>query len=93
LVTAGGIGFISFGLEARSGERALRECAPYCSSTRIADVKRSYLLANASLGTGLFALGGAAIWWFGLRPSSQSARHGGQWSVELGPINKLIRTF
>jgi hypothetical protein len=93
LATAGGVGFIAFGLDARSGERALTECAPYCSSARIAEVKHNYWLANVSLGTGLFALGGAAVWWFGLRPPSRPAHKDGQWSVELGPINKLTRTF
>lgn len=93
LATVGGIGFVGFGLTARSGERALAECAPYCSDTRIAAVKRNYLLANVSLGTGLLALGGATIWWFGLRSSAPSAASEGQWSVGLGPISNLRRTF
>ena len=93
LATVGAIGFVGFGLAARSGERALSECTTYCSGAQIAEVKRSYWLANVSLGTGLVALGGATIWWFGLRPSSHSARSAGQWSIELGPINKLTRSF
>jgi hypothetical protein len=93
LATVGGIGFVGFGLTARSGERALTECAPYCSDTQIAAVKRNYLLANVSLGTGLLAIGGATIWWFGLRSASHSAASGGQWSVALGPISTLRRTF
>ena len=93
LATAGAIGFVSFSLEARSGERALAECTPDCSDTRIDQVKRNYWLANVSLGTGLLALGGATIWWFSSRPSSETAGSSGQWSVELGPINKLTRTF
>ena len=92
LAAAGTIGFVGFGLAARRGERALTECAPYCSGTHIAEVKRSYLLANVSLGTGLLALGGATVWWFGLRPSSPAAGKG-QWSVELGLISNLRRTF
>jgi hypothetical protein len=70
LATAGGLGFVGFGLEARSGERALLECMPYCSGASIGEVKRNYVLANVSLGTGVLALGGATIWWFGLRRSS-----------------------
>lgn len=93
LATAGSIGFIGFGLEARSGERALAECTPDCSRARISQVKRNYWLANVSLGTGLLALGGATIWWFGLRPAAQTTPTGGKWSVELGPINTLTRTF
>jgi hypothetical protein len=97
LATAGGLGFVGFGLEARSGERALLECTPYCSGASIAEVKRKYVLANVSLGTGLLALGGATIWWFGLRRSSPtpsgSANSRSEWSVELGAISKITRTF
>jgi hypothetical protein len=97
LAVVGGLGFVGFGLEARSAERALSECAPYCSGARIAEVKRSYLLANASLGSGVLALGGGAIWWFGLRGSAQAARSStasrSQWSVELGAVSKVTRTF
>jgi hypothetical protein len=96
LATAGGLGFIGFGLEARRAERDLAECTPDCSSSRIAEVKRSYVLANASLGGGVLALGGATIWWFGLRPSTRTrngAASHSQWSVELGPINRVTRTF
>jgi hypothetical protein len=97
LAVVGGLGFVGFGLEARSAERALSDCAPYCSGARIAEVKRSYLLANASLGSGVLALGGGAIWWFGLRGSSQAPRSNaasrGQWSVELGAVSKVTRTF
>lgn len=97
LATVGGLGFIGFALDARHGERALLECSPYCSGARIADVKRSYLLANVSLGGGLLALGGATLWWFGLRRTPQEAgshaKCGGQWSIEVGAISKVTRTF
>lgn len=97
LAAAGGLGFIGFGLEARRDERDLSECTPYCSRARIAEVKRNYFLANASLGGGVLALSGATIWWFGLRPSKPTTRSGAarhsQWSVELGPINRVTRTF
>lgn len=97
LVSLGALGFVGFGVEARSAERALRECTPFCSGERIAEVKRSYVLANASLASGVLALGGATIWWFGLRDSSQPPRNKsanlGGWSIELGAINKVTRTF
>jgi hypothetical protein len=97
LAIAGGLGFVGFGLEARSGERGLLECAPYCSGASIAEVKRNYVLANVSLGTGVLALGGATVWWLGLRRSSPTpsanAKSRSQWSVELGAISKLARTF
>jgi hypothetical protein len=97
LATVGGLGFIGFGLDGRRGERALRECSPYCSGARIAEVKRSYLLANLSLGSAVLALGSATLWWFGLRRSPQDAGSyadsRGEWSVEVGAISKVTRTF
>jgi hypothetical protein len=97
LAVAGGLAFVGFGLRARSGERDLVECTPYCSRARIAEVKQSYLLANASLGAGVLALGGATVWWFGLRRSPTAAGSPAvsrsPWSVQLGLISKVTRTF
>jgi hypothetical protein len=97
LAAAGGVGFVGFGLRARNAEHALLDCTPYCSRQRIADVKQSYWFANASLGVGVLALGSATIWWFSVRRSPSTAgSHAGspsQWSIELGPINRVTRTF
>lgn len=97
LMTTSGVGFVVFGLHARSGERSLASCAPECSAARIARVKRDYLLANASLATGLVTLAGAGLWWFVGRPRTESAdgqaAETGRWSVTLGPISTVTRTF
>ena len=97
VITLSGVGFVGFGLQARSGERSLASCAPECSAGRIAQVKRDYWMANASLTTGLVALAGAGIWWFAGRPRAESA-HGraagsGHWSATLGAFSTVTRTF
>jgi hypothetical protein len=59
---AGLAGFGYFGLAARSNERALDECSPGCSVSRVDEVKQQYLVANVSLAVGAAGLVGAAAW-------------------------------
>jgi hypothetical protein len=73
VVATGSLGFAYFGLHARSGEHDLAECSPDCSNSRVADVKRDYLLANVSLGVALTGLSAMAVWYF-VRPTERAAK-------------------
>jgi hypothetical protein len=91
---AGGLGLTYFGLKARAGDSDLGACSPICSKGAVADVKRNYLAANASLGLGLVALAVSAMHYHliqGSSPASNAApKHrrtmaAGTLHLELGP--------
>jgi len=50
-------GFSYFGLAGNSAKRDLEACKPACPESRRAPIERDYLLADASLGVSLVALG------------------------------------
>lgn len=60
----GGVGFAYFGLQGRADEQELEDtCAPRCSSSDMAALERSYLVADVSLGVGVVALGALGYLW------------------------------
>lgn len=59
-LTGAGVG-VGFGVAARGNERALDDCAPRCSKSRVEHVKDQYLLANVSFGVGAAGLVAAAV--------------------------------
>jgi hypothetical protein len=73
VVAAGSAGLLYWGLRGRGAERDLADCSPDCSSERVDDVKRDYLLANVSLGVGLSGAAAMAVWYF-VRPSAPTPR-------------------
>jgi len=74
-------GFALLGVYGSERESELREsCAPNCRAAELAEVRRTYLFADISLGVGLLGLGTAATLYF-TSDSSQTARAG---SLRLG---------
>jgi hypothetical protein len=68
IAVAGAGGFTYFGLSARSSERDLEDCRPYCSDSQVSVVRARYAAANVSLGLGIAALAAGGLYW-SLRPS------------------------
>jgi hypothetical protein len=67
------VGFVGFGLSARSQASDLRSsCAPACAQSDVDGVKRKALFADVSLGIGLVALG-AATYFFVASSSDKNA--------------------
>lgn len=63
VATAGAVGFVYFGLQARAGEDDLDRCRPDCLPAQVSDVKRDYVWANVSLGASVAGLVAMAIWY------------------------------
>lgn len=76
----GGAGFAYFGLTARAEDRALDDCSPYCTRSKVDNVKRSYLLANVSLGVGLAGLLGTVVLVLLQEPDTKAS------SLSVGPL-------
>jgi hypothetical protein len=87
-------GFVYFGLTARERERELeqRQCAPFCSNEEVSRVKRSYLLANASLGLAAASLlTGAILFLVHAHEAPPSKSHSARTTVELAPAYLGLR--
>jgi len=90
---AGGVGLTYFWLKAQAGEGDLSACSPTCSKAAVADVKRNYVVANASLGLGLVGLAVAVVHYFAqgsspavnAAPQQQRTVAAGALQVELSP--------
>lgn len=82
VAVAGAGGLTYFGLSARSAERELEECRPYCSDSRVAVVRARYVASNVSLGIGIAALTAGGLYWSlrpkdGRKPAVGVSLHGG----------------
>jgi hypothetical protein len=64
---AGAVSFAAFGLSGR----AVQACAPNCTTSQVADLRRDYLIADVSWITGLVAAGAAL--YFALTASPEPA--------------------
>jgi hypothetical protein len=85
LIGAGG--FVYFGVMARHQESELEgRCAPSCTKDEVSDVKRTYLLANLSLGLGVASLlTGAALFLVHAREAPPDEVHSARIAVDVGP--------
>lgn len=60
-----GIGaFVGFGLWGNEQRARLEACKPACEPSRVDEVKRDYVIADASLGLGVASLGLATLFFF-----------------------------
>jgi hypothetical protein len=72
---AGVAGFAGLGAWGRSQENELKSsCAPQCETARISEVRRTYLLADVSLGVGVASLALGAYFLFSADSGDASAR-------------------
>jgi hypothetical protein len=60
-------GFTAFGLMGNQQKSNLDSCTPFCASSDVDSARRSYLLADVSLGVGAGALAAATLVWL-IRP-------------------------
>ncbi|HET9954210.1 MAG TPA: hypothetical protein VFQ61_06890 [Polyangiaceae bacterium] len=92
----GAAGFAWLGSTARRDDNALDGCSPRCSTARVDDVKREYLLANVSLGVGAAGFLAAGAWLL-FRPNESPAKDTGRASprveVRIGAVTSLTCRF
>jgi hypothetical protein len=94
LGAAGVAGFAGFGLAGWREERNMRDrCAPVCSSSEVRGVRRSYLLADVSLGVGLGGLAVAGYLYLRGDPASRGPLAAGLQMGDGGRGFQLCGTF
>jgi hypothetical protein len=83
---AGLAGFAGFGLAGWREERNMRDrCAPLCSSSEVNGVRRTYMLADVSLGLGLGSLAVAGYLYLrGVPATGSSGSSGSSGSMTTG---------
>ena len=79
--------FAYFGLTARARESDLeQQCAPSCSPSDVAAVKRDYLFANLGLGLGIASLvGGGILFWMHFTEGPGGTSHPTPVALEVRP--------
>jgi hypothetical protein len=93
----GAVGFVYFGLSARSADVGLDVCAPSCEPSKVDAIRRDYALANVSLGLGLAGVLTASALWL-TSPSVEQPRKGRavpprRWALGVGPVTTLTTSF
>lgn len=87
VVALGSFGY--FALTGLSRENEIRDsnCKPNCDEDEVADVDRSYLIADISLGIGLVALTAATVIW------QSSSKSGPAVGLTLGPSPGIVGRY
>lgn len=92
LGAVGGLSAAYFGLSARRGERALRECSPSCGQAAVDEVRRDYTLANVALAVGVIGFAASSLIYLTDRPSAPPARTK-RWRITVGAISTFWAAF
>ncbi len=93
LGAVGGLSAAYFGLSARRGERALRECSPSCAQAAVDEVRRDYTLANVALAVGVIGFAASSLIYLADRPPAPPARTKRSWRVTVGAMNTFWAAF